>query len=123
MLSVSTAGLGVLTATLIAVTPSLASGDAVDASFFEGRWAFAEESCDQPTNWTFVEGGNFVSEDVTGSWQWTQGRLVLNLIDLAVDEETGEAGGRFQMEGPVEIAGNDHFSFIIEPDRYVLKRC
>lgn len=106
-------------------SPSLpaADGDAVAASFFEGRWAFAGEACDRPTNWTLLAGGNFVSQDMTGVWQWAEGRLELNLTDLAVDEETGEAGGRFQMEGPVQIAGDDEFSFIIEPDRYVLERC
>ena len=100
-----------------------ADGDAVEDSFFEGRWAFSEETCDQATNWTLLAGGKFVSEDLSGVWKWEQGRLELNLTDLAVDEETGEAGGRFQMEGPVQIAGKDQFSFIIEPDNYVLKRC
>ena len=95
----------------------------VEASFFEGRWAFAEETCDLPTNWTLRADGGFVSEDLTGAWQWAGGRLTLNLVDLAVDEETGEAGGRFQMDGPVQLSGPDGFVFIIEPDRYVLKRC
>ncbi|GAA0470686.1 hypothetical protein GCM10009096_09490 [Parasphingorhabdus litoris] len=98
-------------------------GDAVDPSYFEGRWAFAEETCDQPTNWTLLTGGNFISEDLTGTWQWGEGQLTLSLTDLAVDEETGEQGGRFQMEGPVLISDNDQFVLTIEPDNYVMKRC
>lgn len=95
----------------------------VDASYFEGRWAFDEETCDQPTNWTLLADGNFVSEDLTGSWRWDAGQLTLNLIDLAIDEETEEAGGRFQMEGPVTISGPGRFTFKIEPDDYLMKRC
>lgn len=108
---------------LITNGPAAETGNAVDSSYFEGRWAFAEESCDLPSNWTMLAGGNFISEDLTGIWQWSEGQLTLNLIDLALDEETGEAGGRFQMEGPVSIAGEDEFIFTIEPDRYVMKRC
>ena len=117
------AGLGAFATPLIAATPVSASDETVETSYFEGRWAFAEETCDRPTNWTFDAGGDFQSQDLTGSWQWTEGRLELNLVDQALDEETGEAGGRFQMEGPVQIAGDDQFSFIIEPDSYILKRC
>ncbi|MEP2102917.1 MAG: hypothetical protein ABJP02_05790 [Parasphingorhabdus sp.] len=95
----------------------------VDASYFEGRWAFAEEACNLPTNWTLLAGGNFVSEDLTGIWQWDAGQLTFNLTDFAVDEETGEAGGRFQMEGPVSISGQDQFTLKIEPDDYIMKRC
>lgn len=108
---------------LIAAVPPLEAEVAVDPSYFEGRWAFAEETCDLPTNWTLLAGGNFVSEDLTGIWQWGDGQLTLNLTDLALDEETGEAGGRFQMEGPVTITGTDEFIFTIEPDSYVMKRC
>ncbi len=108
---------------LIANVPPSDSTEVPDASYFEGRWAFAEESCDQPTNWTLLAGGNFVSEDLTGTWQWGAGQLTLNLTDFAVDEETGEAGGRFQMEGPVSMSEPDQFVFTIEPDRYVMKRC
>lgn len=95
----------------------------VDSSWFDGRWAFAEESCDLPSNWTLIGGGNFVSEDLTGTWEWTGEKLVLNLVDLALDEETGEAGGRFQMEGPVMVVGADQFTLFVEPDIYILKRC
>ncbi len=108
---------------LIANVPPPDSKEVADASYFEGRWAFAEETCDQPTNWTLLAGGNFISEDLTGTWQWGAGQLTLNLTDFAVDEETGEAGGRFQMEGPVSMSGPDQFVFTIEPDRYVMKRC
>lgn len=97
--------------------------DSTGAAYFEGRWAFTEESCDQSTNWTLIAGGSFVSEDLTGAWQWADGRLKLSLIDLAIDEETGEAGGRFQMEGPVMIVDSNQFNFTIEPDIYVMKRC
>lgn len=95
----------------------------VSSSWFEGRWAFVEETCDQPSNWTMIAGGNFVSEDLTGTWEWAAGVLTLNLTDLAVDEETGEAGGRFQMEGPALPNGRDEFTLTIEPDTYVMKRC
>lgn len=108
---------------LIANIQSSQRDDPVDASYFEGRWAFMEETCDQPTNWTLLAGGNFISEDLTGTWQWGGGQLTLSLTDLAVDEETGETGGRFQMEGPVSIAGPDQFVLKIEPDSYVMKRC
>lgn len=111
------------TLVLMANVPQSESKELADASYFEGRWAFAEETCDLPTNWTLLAGGNFVSEDLTGIWQWSDGQLTLNLTDLALDEETGEAGGRFQMEGPVSIAGADEFIFTIEPDSYVMKRC
>lgn len=125
------AGLVVFAAAiLIAAVPKPVMGDTADyktgdveADFFEGRWAFAEETCDLPTNWTLQADGNFVSEDLTGVWQWADGRLTLNLVDLAVDMETGEAGGRFRMDGPAQISGADQFIFVIEPDRYVLKRC
>lgn len=93
------------------------------AQYFEGRWAFAEESCDVPTNWTMLAGGNFISEDLTGSWEWKDGKLLLRLADLAIDEETDEQGGKFQMEGPVEVTGADEFTLTIEPDRYQMKRC
>ena len=95
----------------------------ISPEYFEGRWAFAEETCDVPTNWTLLAGGNFISDDLTGTWEWTEGRLVLRLTDLAVDEETGEVGGRFQMEGPVEISSDDQYRFTIAPDVYVMKRC
>ncbi|QTD56636.1 hypothetical protein [Parasphingorhabdus cellanae] len=108
---------------LIANSQSSDSDDGVGPDYFEGRWAFAEEACDQPTNWTLLAGGNFVSEDLTGTWQWYGGQLTLNLIDLAVDEETEEEGSRFQMEGPVSISGPDQFILKIEPDDYVMKRC
>ena len=76
-----------------------------------------------PSNWTLLAGGNFISEDLTGTWAWRDGKLDLRLIDLAVDEETGEPGGKFQMEGPVEIKSQDEFTLTIEPDIYELKRC
>lgn len=124
MKSVKAVSLAVFAAVVLiaAVQPSEIE-DAVDASYFEGRWAFAEETCDQPSNWTLLAGGNFISEDLTGTWQWGAGQLTLNLTDFAVDEETGETGGRFQMEGPVSMSGPDQFVFTIEPDRYVMKRC
>ena len=70
-----------------------------------------------------LAGGNFISEDLTGSWEWKDGKLLLRLVDLAIDEETGEEGGRFQMEGPVEVTDADEFTLMIEPDRYQMKRC
>lgn len=99
----------------------------VEASYFGGRWAFAEEGCEQPSNWTLIEsgvdGGNFVSEDLIGTWRWDEGRLTLNLTDLAVDEETGEKGGRFQMDGPVTVMNQNEFTFAIDPDVYIMRRC
>ncbi|SIN87072.1 hypothetical protein SAMN02745824_2110 [Parasphingorhabdus marina DSM 22363] len=95
----------------------------VESSWFEGRWTFADENCDLPSNWTLIGGGNFVSEDLTGTWQWDGEKLVLNLVDLALDEETGEAGGRFQMEGPVMVVGSDQITLFVEPDIYILNRC
>ncbi|MEP3695205.1 MAG: hypothetical protein ABJM99_09555 [Parasphingorhabdus sp.] len=95
----------------------------VDASYFEGRWAFEEENCDTPTNWTMIAGGNFISEDLIGTWEWVDQRLILNLTDLVIDEETGESGGRFQMDGPIEIVNTNAFKLTIEPDVYAMKRC
>lgn len=105
--------------------PAVLSADPIinDASYFEGRWAFEEEACDIPTNWTMIAGGNFVSEDLVGTWDWSDGRLTLNLTDLAIDEETGESGGRFQMDGPVEIVTANLFKMTVEPDIYNMKRC
>lgn len=97
--------------------------ESVEAAWFEARWAFADEECDMPSNWTLAGGGNFVSEDLTGTWEWTGEKLVLNLLDMALDEETGEEGGRFQMEGPVMVVGADQFTLFVEPDIYILKRC
>lgn len=108
---------------LIANVPPSEPAAVVDASYFEGRWAFVEETCDVPTNWTLLAGGNFISEDLTGIWEWEDGQLTLNLTDLAVDEETEEEGGRFQMEGPVSITSADEFVFTIDPDNYIMKRC
>jgi len=101
-------------------TPSAAE---IDSSYFEGRWSLLDESCTVPTNWTMITGGNFVSEDLTGSWAWSEGELVLRLEDLAIDEETGEPGGRFRMDGPVTIVDQDRFDFTIAPDVYQLRRC
>ena len=95
----------------------------IGAAYFEGRWSLLEESCEAPTNWTMIAGGNFVSEDLAGTWAWEADRLVLNLNDLAVDEETGEAGGRFRMDGPVTIVDQGRFDLTIAPDVYRLKRC
>lgn len=95
----------------------------VNSTYFEGRWAFVDESCNKPTNWTMIAGGNFVSEELIGTWTWQEDKLVLSLNDLAVDEETGEAGGRFRMDGPVTIVAQDRFEFSIAPDVYQLKRC
>lgn len=105
--------------------PAVPSANPVnnDASYFEGRWAFEEEACDMPTNWTMIAGGNFVSEDLVGTWDWSDGRLTLNLTDLAIDEETGESGGKFQMDGPVEIVAANLFNMTVEPDIYNMKRC
>ncbi|MGB5485669.1 hypothetical protein [Parasphingorhabdus sp.] len=99
------------------------SPDEIDAVYFEGRWSFVDEGCDAPTNWTMIAGGNFVSEDLVGTWNWQQSELVLSLDDLAIDEETGEAGGRFRMDGPVTIVDRNRFDFIIAPEIYQLKRC
>ena len=124
MNSAKATGLGIFAAiSLIANVQPAGFGEAVEASYFEGRWAFVEETCDQPTNWTLLAGGNFISEDLSGIWQWNDGQLTLSLTDLAMDEETGETGGRFQMEGPVSISTPDQFVFIIEPDSYIMKRC
>lgn len=95
----------------------------IDPGFFEGRWSFADESCKAPTNWTMIAGGNFVSEDLVGTWNWEEGKLILSLDDHAIDEETGEAGGRFRMDGPVTVVDQNRFDFIIAPDIYQLKRC
>lgn len=105
------------------ITASPSAEKLVDSSFFEGRWAFAEDGCDEPSNWTMISGGNFVSDDLVGTWQWREGKLILNLVDLAVDEETGEAGGKFQMDGPIEIIDSNRFKMKIEPDVYSMKRC
>lgn len=95
----------------------------IDPVYFEGRWSFLDENCKAPTNWTMIAGGNFVSEDLIGTWTWQEGELVLSLDDLAIDEETGEAGGRFRMDGPVTLVGQDRFDFTIAPDVYQLQRC
>ncbi|QJB68587.1 hypothetical protein [Parasphingorhabdus halotolerans] len=95
----------------------------INADYFEGRWSFAEETCEMPSNWTLLAGGNFISEDLTGTWAWGDGKLDLRLNDLALDEETGEPGGKFQMEGPVEIKSPDQFRMIVEPDVYEMLRC
>jgi len=92
-------------------------------AYFQGRWAMLGEDCRAPTSWTMIPGGNFLSENLTGTWQWSEGKLLLRLDDLAIDEETGEAGGRFRLDGPVEIIGPDRFDFAIEPDLYQLQRC
>ncbi|MEH6701730.1 hypothetical protein [Parasphingorhabdus sp.] len=95
----------------------------VESAYFEGRWSLLDESCDLPTNWTMIAGGNFVSEDLVGRWHLQDSKLVLSLDDLAIDEETGEAGGRFRMDGPVVIVGKNRFDLTIAPDIYQLKRC
>ncbi|VWX57679.1 conserved exported hypothetical protein [Sphingorhabdus sp. 109] len=92
-------------------------------SYFEGRWAFLDEDCAASTSWTMIAGGNFVSQDLVGTWAWQDGKLVLSLNDLAVDEETGEAGGRFRMDGPVAIIDRSRFDFTIAPDVYQMRRC
>lgn len=106
-------------ADLTALTPK----PPVEPNYFEGRWAFTEEACDALSNWTLIAGGIFVSEDLTGNWEWQDGRLILSLTDLAIDEETGEIGGRFQMDGPVEILNPDSFKLTIAPDVYEMKKC
>jgi len=108
-----------LPGTAIAAT----EGFEADPAYFEGRWALLEESCKALTNWTMIAGGNFVSEDLAGTWEWVEGELVLRLDDLAVDEESGEPGGRFRMNGPVNIIDKDRFDFAIQPEVYQLKRC
>ncbi len=115
----------ILAGALLSADPASNSSPAgdVEAGFFNGRWAFVEDSCDLPANWTLISGGIFVSEDLTGNWEWREGRLVLSLTDLAIDEETGEAGGRFQMEGPVEIVGQNAFKMTVVPAVYEMKRC
>lgn len=116
---------GLLLASLIWSGTALAAPPvaAFDPSYFEGRWSLLDESCTVPTNWTMIVGGNFVSEDLTGSWEWSEGELVLRLEDLAIDEESGESGGRFRMNGPVAIIDQDRFDFTIAPDVYQLRRC
>ncbi|WP_417590815.1 hypothetical protein [Parasphingorhabdus sp.] len=91
--------------------------------YFNGRWAFTDETCGAPTNWTLMTGGNFLSENLAGSWNWQDGKLVLRLDDLAIDEETGELGGRFRMDGPVTVIDQTRFDFTVEPEVYQLKRC
>ena len=93
-----------------------------------GRWAFEGEDCGSATNWTFVadtgaQAGSFVSEELTGRWALTEGVLTLALVDHAIDEETGESGDRFAMEGPVVAVGADRFTFTVEPEVYTLIRC
>ena len=114
-----------LFAVLAVPIASVAAQDSseIDPGYFEGRWALLDESCGAPTNWTMIGGGNFVSEDLVGTWIWLDGKLVLSLDDQAIDEETGEAGGRFRMDGPVSVVDSNRFDFTIEPDIYQLKRC
>jgi len=81
------------------------------------------EQCAAPTSWTMIPGGNFVSENLTGTWEWGEDELLLRLNDLTIDEETGEAGGRFRLNGPVRILGPDRFDLSIAPDVYQLQRC
>jgi len=94
-----------------------------DPAYFEGRWSLLDEDCKAPTNWTMFAGGNFVSQNLTGTWAWGEGELVLRLDDLEIDEESGEAGGRFRMDGPVTIIDQNRFDFTIAPDVYQLQRC
>ena len=108
-----------MSGTSVAAQPSVVTGP----GYFEGRWAFLDEDCKASTNWTMISGGNFLSEDLVGTWTWQGGELVLSLNDLAVDEETGEAGGRFRMDGPVNIVDQDRFDFTIAPDVYRMQRC
>jgi len=116
---------GLLFATLVLPGTAMADPQAseTDPSYFEGRWTFLDENCKATTNWTMMSGGNFVSEDLIGNWTWEEGELVLRLDDLAIDEDTGEAGGRFRMDGPVTIVDQDRFDFTIAPDLYQLQRC
>ena len=93
------------------------------SGYFEGRWAFLNEDCRSPASWTMISGGHFVSENLVGKWSWQDSQLILNLDDLAIDDETGEPGGRFRMDGPVRIIGPDRFDFTIAPEVYHLKRC
>ncbi|MEH6790739.1 hypothetical protein [Parasphingorhabdus sp.] len=116
-------GSGLLLALLASSGPAAAAGDGPDASYFAGRWALIGENCAAPTSWTMIPGGNFVSQDLAGTWEWAEGKLVLRLEDLAIDEETGEAGGRFRMDGPVAVLGRDRFDLTIAPDVYELQRC
>ena len=95
----------------------------LDPSYFEGRWSLLDEGCKAPTNWTMIAGGSFVSENLTGTWEWGDGELVLRLDDLAIDEESGEPGGRFRMDGPVSIVDQNRFDFTIAPNVYQLQRC
>ena len=99
------------------------SQNVVESSYFEGRWAFHDEDCKQLTNWTMIAGGNFVSENLAGKWLWADNTLQLSLEDLAIDDETGEAGGKFRMEGPITIIGPDHFQMIVVPETYDMQRC
>lgn len=108
-----------LPATAMAAQPS----PVIDPSYFEGRWAMLGEECTAPTSWTMIPGGNFVSENLTGTWEWGEDELLLRLNDLTIDEETGEAGGRFRLNGPVRILSRDRFDLSIEPDVYQLQRC
>jgi len=108
---------------LCADLQTLTLANETGSEYFEGRWAFAEETCDAPSNWTLLAGGNFISEDLTGRWEYLEGRLVLHLTDLAADEETGEVGEKFEMEGPVERVSADKFIMTVTPDQYEMKRC
>ena len=124
MRSAKTVMIAVFALSLLGFTQNPAGQDTeIESSWFEGRWAFAEETCDSPSSWTMIAGGNFVSEDLTGTWEWHDGELTLSLTDLAVDDETGEAGGRFQMNGPIRVSSPDQFTLTIEPDIYVMNRC
>lgn len=106
-----------------AVSVAAQEGGEIESAYFEGRWSMLDESCDLPTNWTMIAGGNFVSQDLVGRWSWQDSKLVLSLDDLAIDEETGETGGRFRMDGPVAIVDKNRFDLTIAPDVYQLKRC
>ncbi len=116
---------GLLFVSLVAPGPAIADAplSVPDSSYFEGRWSLVDENCQGPGNWTMIAGGNFVSEDLVGTWAWGEGELVLRLDDLAIDEETGEAGGKFRMDGPVIIVDQNRFDYAIAPDVYQLKRC
>ncbi|MDZ7588028.1 MAG: hypothetical protein U5J78_02275 [Parasphingorhabdus sp.] len=72
-----------------------------------GQWAFGGDGCKDASNWQFLPDGVFSSPDWTGKWEWRGDRLVLSLVEREADPETGEAGDRFVLDGPVTHDGPD----------------
>lgn len=97
--------------------------DAINASFFEGQWALHGQQCGNAENWTLRADSSFHSADISGNWQWTGEKLVLKLVDMAVNEESGESGEKFEIEGPINVISTDNVEMVVAPEIYKLKRC